>query len=253
METYARPSQRPPSGAAVHPTVVLLPTYNEAGNLPRMLRAIHQHLPECDVLVVDDNSPDGTGVLADEAASTDARIKVAHRPGKQGLGVAYRFAYQWALEMGYQRIIQMDCDFSHDPQDLPRMAKLLEQHAVVIGSRRTAGGGSEGWPWYRNLLSQAGSYYARAVLESPVKDLTSGFKGFRREALSALPIHRLRTDGYGFQIEVTSHLVGQGFSVHEMPITFTDRKWGQSKMSGRIVAEALLKVWSIRGATRPRS
>lgn len=231
-------------------TVVLLPTYNEAGNLPRMLKAIHTNLSECDVLVIDDNSPDGTGVLADEAAETDPRVKVAHRPGKQGLGVAYRFGYQWALDMGYERIIQMDCDFSHDPKDLPRVAHLLEQYPVVVGSRRCPGGGSDGWPWYRNALSNAGSFYARQVLSSPVRDLTTGFKGFQRVALAALPIDGLRTDGYGFQIEVTTHLVARGFEVHEMPIRFQDRKWGQSKMSSRIVAEALLKVWTIRSSTR---
>lgn len=227
-------------------TVVLLPTYNESGNLPRMLKAIHHSLPYADVLVIDDNSPDGTGALADEAAAADPRVKVAHRPGKQGLGVAYRFAYHWALDNNYERIIQMDCDFSHDPKDLPRFAKLLEQYPVVVGSRRCPGGGSVGWPWYRNLLSTAGSFYARQVLESPVKDLTTGFKAYRREALLQLPIDGLRTDGYGFQIEVTTHFVKRGLEVHEMPIRFEDRKWGKSKMSGKIVAEALVKVWSIK-------
>jgi dolichol-phosphate mannosyltransferase len=250
MDADARSAPAAPSAARTSDTVVLLPTYNEAGNLPRMLRAIRAHLPDADVLVVDDGSPDGTGALADAAATEDFHVKVAHRPGKQGLGVAYRFAYRWSLEMGYERVIQMDCDFSHDPRDLPRMAHLLGRSPVVVGSRRCAGGGCEGWPWYRDALSRAGSLYARRVLESPVRDLTSGFKGFQRQALEALPLEELRTDGYGFQIEVTSHLVARGFAVHEMPITFTDRKWGQSKMSGVIVAEAMLRVWTIRAATR---
>lgn len=243
--------QAPPSDPTPNPSglLVLLPTYNEAGNLPDMLRAILDHLPEAHVLVVDDNSPDGTGVLADEAASKDPRVKVAHRPGKQGLGVAYRFAYRWALDHGYQRVIQMDADFSHNPADLPRLAGLLDVHPVVVGSRRVAGGGCEGWPWYRNMLSQGGSLYARVILGSPIRDLTTGFKGFRREALEALPLDALRTDGYGFQIEVTTHLVQRGFEVHEMPIRFVDRKWGQSKMTGKIAAEAVLKVWQIRKAT----
>lgn len=229
--------------------LVLLPTYNEAGNLPRMLKAIHQYVPHAHVLVIDDNSPDGTGLLADQAAAENPRIHVAHRQGKQGLGVAYRFAYQWALDMEYAHVIQMDCDFSHDPQDLERIDLLLKRHDVVVGSRRCPGGGSDGWPWYRNLLSNAGSYYARQVLESPVKDLTTGFKGFRHTALQKLPIGELKTDGYGFQIEVTTHLVKQGLDVHEMPIRFVDRRWGESKMSGKIVAEALWKVWAIRGST----
>lgn len=230
-------------------TLVLLPTYNEAGNLPPMLAAIHENIPQAHILVIDDNSPDGTGKLADEAAEKDAekRIHVAHRPGKQGLGVAYRFGYGWALDHGYERIIQMDCDFSHDPKDLPRILELLEEHPVVVGSRRVPGGGSVGWPWYRNLISNAGSLYARTVLGSPVKDLTTGFKGFRSDALARLPLDRLRTDGFGFQIEVTSCFVALGIGVHEMPIRFVDRRVGQSKMSTKIFVEAMVKVWNIRG------
>jgi dolichol-phosphate mannosyltransferase len=228
--------------------IVLLPTYNEAGNLTRMLGAIHENLPAAHILVIDDNSPDGTGEIADRAAREDreGRIHVAHRPGKQGLGVAYRFGYRWALDHGYSRIIQMDCDFSHDPRDLPRLAELLERYPVVVGSRRVEGGGTDGWPWYRNLISGAGSIYARTVLSSPVHDLTTGFKGFRAEALAKLPLDKLRTDGFGFQIEVTSCFVALGVEVHEMPIRFVDRQVGESKMSGKIFVEAMLKVWSIR-------
>ncbi len=231
-------------------TLIVLPTFNEAGNLTRMLKAIHLNLPDAHVLVIDDNSPDGTGVLAAEWADEDDRVHVAHRPGKQGLGVAYRYGYRWALDMGYNPIIQMDCDFSHDPGDLVRMKKLLEQHPVVVGSRRCPGGGSDGWPWYRNALSNAGSYYARQVLDSPVKDLTTGFKGFQAQALRKVSIEELKTDGYGFQIEVTTHLVSKGVRVHEMPIRFVDRRWGESKMSSRIVVEALWKVWSIKKSTK---
>lgn len=232
--------------------VVLLPTYNEAGNLGRMLKAIHDQLPLVEVLVIDDNSPDGTGQIADAAAASDRRVHVAHRPGKQGLGVAYRFGYRWALDHGFARIIQMDCDFSHAPSDLPRLVALLEEHPVVIGSRRVAGGGAEGWPWHRNLISSAGSLYARSVLASPVRDLTTGFKAFRAEALRALDLDQLRTDGFGFQIEVTAHLLAQGFDVHEMPIRFVDRTVGESKMSPRIFLEAMLKVWSIRASVQKK-
>jgi dolichol-phosphate mannosyltransferase len=235
---------------SVAPAVILLPTYNEAGNLERMVAAIHQQLPAADVLVIDDNSPDGTGQIAERLAAADPRVKVAHRPGKQGLGVAYRFGYRWALDHGYPRIVQMDCDFSHAPSDLPRMLALLDHHPVVVGSRRVPGGGADGWPWYRNLISKAGSVYARTVLSSPVRDLTTGFKGFRAEALRALDLDRLRTDGFGFQIEVTSHLLAKGLEVHEMPIRFADRTVGESKMSTRIFVEAMLKVWSIRGSVR---
>lgn len=231
-------------------SVVLLPTYDEAGNLERMLSAIHEQLPASDVLVIDDNSPDGTGRLAEAAAARDPRVKVAHRPGKQGLGVAYRYGYRRAIDEGYPRIIQMDCDFSHDPKDLPRMMALLDEHPVVVGSRRVPGGGADGWPWYRNLISGAGSLYARSVLASPVRDLTTGFKGFRREALEKLTVEQLRSDGFGFQIEVTSALVALGVGVHEMPIRFSDRQVGKSKMSTRIFIEAMWKVWDIRTETR---
>lgn len=231
-------------------TIVLLPTYNEAGNLARMLARIREYLPQADILVIDDASPDGTGEIADAAARKDPSVQVAHRPGKLGLGVAYRYGYRRALDGGYARILQMDCDFSHDPRDLPRLHRLLGRYPAVIGSRRVHGGGSDGWPLYRDALSSAGSLYARAILSSPVKDLTSGFKAFRSEALGALPLDRLRSDGYGFQIEVTAFLVALGFEVHEAPIRFVDRKWGRSKMSSRIVAEALLNVWSIRRAAK---
>ena len=227
-------------------TVVLLPTYNEAGNLERMLAAIHGALPDAHVLVIDDSSPDGTGAIADTAAAASDWVHVAHRPGKQGLGVAYRYGYRWSIDHGYARTIQMDCDFSHDPADLPRMARLLDTYPVVVGSRRAPGGGVVGWGPHRKLISGLGSLYARAVLACPVRDLTAGFKGYRKEALDALPLDELRVDGFGFQIEVTAYLVALGFAVHEMPIQFSDRTVGDSKMSTAIFVEAMLKVWQIR-------
>lgn len=233
-------------------TVVLLPTFNEAGNIRRMLDAIHLELPKAHVLVIDDNSPDGTGKLADEAASQNPWVHVAHRPGKQGLGVAYRFGFRWALEHGYARIVQMDCDFSHDPKDLPRLVALLDQHPAVIGSRRVAGGGTVGWPWYRKVISGAGSLYARTLLSSPVRDLTAGFKAFRAETLQGLDLESLRTDGFGFQIEVTANLLAQGVAVHEMPVRFVDRTVGESKMSSKIFLEAMLKVWEVRRTVRAK-
>jgi dolichol-phosphate mannosyltransferase len=227
-------------------TVILLPTYNEAGNLDAMLRAIRGQLPDAHVLVIDDNSPDGTGLIADRAAAADPRVKVAHRPGKQGLGVAYRWGYRWALDEGYAFILQIDCDFSHDPADLKRMRELLETHPAVNGSRRVSGGGTVGWSWYRDLISRGGSLYARTILSSPVRDLTAGFKGFRREALERLDLTAIRSNGYGFQIEVTTTLLALGVPVYEMPIQFTDRKIGTSKMSSRIFVEAMVQVWNVR-------
>jgi dolichol-phosphate mannosyltransferase len=231
-------------------TVILLPTYNEAGNLDAMLRAIRVQLPEAHVLVIDDNSPDGTGLIGDRAAAADARVKVAHRPGKQGLGVAYRWGYRWALDEGYDFILQIDCDFSHDPKDLSRIRALLETHPAVNGSRRVPGGGTIGWPWYRNLVSSGGSLYARTILRSPIRDLTAGFKGFRREALEKLDLSAIRSNGYGFQIEVTATLLALGVPVYEMPILFNDRQIGTSKMSARIFVEAMLQVWNVRARTR---
>jgi dolichol-phosphate mannosyltransferase len=237
-----------------HRILVLLPTYNEAGNLELMLAAIHEHLAAADILVIDDNSPDGTGALAERAAAKAPHVKVAHRHGKQGLGVAYRFGYRWALDHGYDRVLQMDCDFSHDPKDLPRIVELLRIYPAVVGSRRVCGGGADGWAWYRNLISMAGNLYARSVLSSPVRDLTTGFKGFRAEALKKLGIEKLRTDGFGFQIEVTTTLLTLGVRVHEMPIRFVDRAIGTSKMSTRIFLEAMWKVWDIRsGANKLRA
>ena len=206
--------------------------------------------PTASVLVIDDNSPDGTGLIADRAAALDPLVRVAHRPGKQGLGVAYRWGYRWALDEGFDYIIQMDCDFSHDPKDLPRLQRLLEEHPAVVGSRRVPGGGTVGWPWYRNLVSLGGSLYARTVLASSVHDLTTGFKGFRRETLEKLDVGSLRSDGFGFQIEVTASLLALGVRVHEMPILFADRKIGESKMSTKIFVEAMLKVWQVRARAR---
>ena len=236
--------------------LILLPTYNEAENLPLMISAIHDNLPNAHILVIDDNSPDGTGKIADNAAVDDDRIHVAHRPGKQGLGVAYRFGYKWALEQAdenkprYDKIIQMDCDFSHSPGDLGRLEALLGTYPVVIGSRRAPSGGVVGWPLHRRLISSAGSFYARQVLASPVRDLTAGFKGFRREALEELNFDDLTLDGFGFQIEVTAHLLALGFTIHEMPIQFSDRTVGQSKMTAQIFVEAMWKVWKIRSSVR---
>lgn len=242
--------RQPERTVVEHRILVLLPTYNEAGNLEKMLAAIHEHLAPADILVIDDGSPDGTGVIAERAAASAPHVKVAHCHGKQGLGVAYRFGYRWALDQGYDRILQMDCDFSHDPKDLPRIVELLRIYPAVVGSRRMHGGGACGWSWYRNLISRAGSLYARSVLSSPVRDLTTGFKGFRAGALKKLGIEKLRTDGFGFQIEVTTTLLALGVRVHEMPIRFADRAMGKSRMSAWIFLETMWRVWDIRSGAK---
>jgi dolichol-phosphate mannosyltransferase len=226
--------------------VVCLPTYNEAENVGPMTEAILAATPEVDVLVIDDNSPDGTGRLADDIAAREPRVRVLHRKGKEGLGKAYLAGFAWALERGYERILEMDCDFSHDPGYLPGMLAASREADLVLGSRNVAGGGTVNWGILRKIISRGGSLYARTILGLPVRDLTGGFKCFRREVLLAIDLPTVECTGYAFQIELTYRTIRKGFRVKELPIVFVDRRVGQSKMSKRIVLEALRKVWSIR-------
>jgi dolichol-phosphate mannosyltransferase len=223
---------------------VVLPTYNERENLPQIVPAILAASPAVDVLVVDDNSPDGTGALADALAARDRRVRVLHRPRKDGLGRAYLAGFAGALRSGYGRIVEMDADFSHDPARLPVL--LATDADLVLGSRYIAGGGTVNWGLGRRVLSRGGSLYARTILGVPVRDLTGGFKCFRRQALERLDLGSVRSSGYAFQIELTFRAIRRGFKVVEVPITFVDRRVGKSKMSRRIVAEALWMVWKIR-------
>jgi len=223
---------------------VVLPTYDERENLPLIVPRILETAPEIDVLVVDDNSPDGTGAIADELASREPRVRVLHRPRKEGLGRAYLAGFAEALDAGYGRILEMDADFSHDPSSLP--ALLAADADVVLGSRYVPGGGTVNWGLGRRLLSRGGSLYARTILGVRVRDLTGGFKCFRREVLEKLDLPSVRSSGYAFQIELTYRALRRGFRVVELPITFVDRRVGRSKMSRRIVAEALWMVWKIR-------
>jgi dolichol-phosphate mannosyltransferase len=227
--------------------LVIVPTYNERDNLPEIVAAVHQHLPEADLLVVDDNSPDGTGAVADEIAARDAKVHVLHRPGKQGLGVAYVAGFKWALARDYQFIFEMDCDFSHDPKYLPTLLARARAGAdLVLGSRYVAGGGTVNWGPGRKLISRGGSLYARTVLGIGVRDLTGGFKCFRRATLEALDLDTVSAQGYGFQIEMTYRAIKRGFRVEEVPIVFVDRRVGQSKMSKKIFLEAFTLVWRLR-------
>jgi len=227
--------------------LVIVPTYNERDNLPNIVAAVHEHLPEADLLIVDDNSPDGTGALADELAAKDGKLHVLHRAGKQGLGTAYVAGFKWALGRGYQFLFEMDCDFSHDPKYLPVMLDRARAGAdLVLGSRYVAGGGTVNWGPMRKFISRGGSMYARTILGVGVRDLTGGFKCFRRTTLEALDLDSVSAQGYGFQIEMTYRAVKQGFRVEEVPIIFVDRRVGQSKMSKKIFLEALTLVWKLR-------
>jgi dolichol-phosphate mannosyltransferase len=226
--------------------LLCLPTYDERENLAPMIDAILAAVPQVDVLVIDDNSPDGTGRLADEIAAREPRVKVLHRAGKEGLGKAYLAGFAWALARDYGLVMEMDCDFSHDPRYLPGMLAAAEEADLVLGSRYVKGGGTVNWGLLRKLISRGGSFYARTILGLSVRDLTGGFKCFRREVLEAIDLASVQCTGYAFQIELTYRAVRRGFKVHEFPIVFADRRVGHSKMSRRIVLEAVRKVWSIR-------
>lgn len=228
-------------------TLVVTPTYNEKENLPRFIDAVRSALPDADLLIVDDNSPDGTGQLADSLAARDAHVRVMHRPGKQGLGTAYVQAFTRGLGEGYERFFEMDADLSHDVRYLPDFVRALDAGAdVVIGSRNIPGGGVEGWGLGRHVISKGGSLYSRTILGLPIKDLTSGYKAFSRRALEAIDLGSVHSNGYSFQIEMTYRAALKGMRVKEVPIVFVDRTAGRSKMSRRIFAEAVLMVWKLR-------
>jgi dolichol-phosphate mannosyltransferase len=227
-------------------SLVVIPTYNEAENLKPLVQQVLA-TGSFDVLVVDDCSPDGTGNVADTLAQeSPERVMVLHRGGKQGLSSAYMQGFNFALRAGYAHIFQMDADFSHDPYHLPALRAALNHAEAVLGSRYVPGGGSRHWPLRRRILSRVGSVYAAVVLGLPLRDVTSGFKGFNRRALETLEFTTMRSTGYSFQIEVTYHCHQQGLHVVEVPIVFKDRQVGKSKMSGRIIVEALLVVWQLR-------
>lgn len=243
--------------AAGHGVVVTLPTYNERENLEPIASAILAALPEATLLVVDDNSPDGTGAVAEALSSREPRVQVLHRHAKQGLGVAYRDAFRWALDRAETRaVVQMDADFSHDPRDLPRLlAPLMSGSDLVLGTRYMRGGGTVGWPLHRRLISRAGTGFARTMLLLPYRDLTGGFKAWRRELLEAIRLREANASGYGFQIETTWWAHRRGAVVTQVPIVFRERVAGSSKMSGGIVGEALrlvlrLRIEAIRDALR---
>ena len=227
--------------------LVCIPTYNEADNLGPITQAVLKAEPRVDILVVDDNSPDGTGKLADQLAAQEPRLRVLHREKKEGLGRAYLAAFRWALAEGYTYIIEMDADFSHDPRYLPGLLDAAEAGAdLVLGSRYVTGGGTVNWGVGRQIISQGGSLYARTILGVDVRDLTGGFKCFHRRVLEAIELDQVKSTGYAFQIELTYRTLKKGFTVRELPIVFEDRRVGQSKMSRKIFLEALTMVWKLR-------
>ncbi len=233
-------------------SLIVIPTYNESENLPLILQAALDATPaEVEILVVDDGSPDGTGQLAEGWCQKNPRVHVMHRKGKLGLGTAYVAGFRWGLEQGFDLLIEMDADFSHDPKYLPQMLKLLETHDVAIGSRYVAGGGTVNWGVGRKILSRGGSLYSRMILGAPIRDFTGGFNGWRRKVIEAVDIGSLRSDGYSFQIELKYRAFSRGFDIAEFPIVFVDRQVGQSKMNKKIVIEALGRVWSFRCKPSP--
>ena len=234
-------------------SLIILPTYNEKENLEALVDEIVTRGPY-DALIVDDNSPDGTGSIADRLSKKhQGRVFVLHRKAKEGLGRAYVAGFRWGLARDYDVLFEMDADFSHNPSHLSQFVREIEQGAdLVLGSRNIKGGGTRNWSLLRNIISKGGSLYAQAILLSPNRDLTSGFKAFRREVLEALDLDNIRSNGYSFQIEVTHRARQMGFKVKETPIIFHDRKVGTSKMNGKIVLEAMLVVWRIRFSKRAR-
>ena len=226
--------------------LVVVPTYNERTNVSQVVPAVLAQDPCIEVLVVDDNSPDGTGQIADQLASDDARVHVLHRGGKEGLGKAYIAGFRWALERGYDLVFEMDADFSHDPRFLPKLIEAVQDADLVIGSRYKTGVNVINWPISRLLLSLGANQYARWVTGLPLTDSTGGFKCFRRRVLEAIPLDRVRSNGYAFQIEMSFLAWKRGFRLKEIPIVFTDRVEGQSKMNKKIVREAVWMVWWLR-------
>ncbi|MEW5869681.1 MAG: polyprenol monophosphomannose synthase [Chloroflexota bacterium] len=227
---------------------VVVPTYNEAENLPKLVSALFVlPLDELSLLIVDDNSPDGSGQIAEElAAQHEGRIAVLHRPGKQGLGTAYLSGFRWALEAGAQAVGQMDADFSHPPEKVVELLQALQSCDIAVGSRYVAGGSlDERWPLWRKGLSEFGNFYARSILRLPLRDITGGFRIWKRQVLQTMPLERVLSNGYAFQVETAYVAYRLGYTFQEVPIYFADRRWGQSKMSLRIQREAAIRVWRI--------
>ncbi len=227
--------------------VVIIPTYNERDALPIIVGRVRSSVPEADILVADDNSPDRTGEIADDLAGEDDHVHVMHRLGKEGLGAAYLAGFAWALQEGYDVVVEMDADGSHQPEQLPRLLDALRTADLVLGSRWVPGGGTENWPKSRQFLSRGGSLYTRIMLGVPIRDVTGGFRAFRADTLRRLDLHEVASQGYCFQVDLAWRATQRGMRVREVPITFVERTVGTSKMSQMIVVEALWRVtvWGV--------
>jgi dolichol-phosphate mannosyltransferase len=231
---------------------VLIPTYNERDNLPVIVARVREVLPQLDVVVLDDNSPDGTGAVADELAAADPQVSVIHRAGKEGLGAAYLAGFAWALGAGYDAVVEMDADGSHRPEDLTAMLAAAEHADAVIGSRWVPGGSVVNWPLHRKALSVGGNLYVKVLLGMPVHDATAGYRVYRADALRTMGLHDVESLGYCFQTDLTWRAVKAGLTVVEVPITFVEREIGDSKMSPDIMKESLRRItgWGVRHRAR---
>ncbi len=227
-------------------SLIIIPTYNEAENIPRLLPAVLSQAPNVDVLIVDDNSPDGTAGLVRDMMSADSRIHLLERPGKMGLGTAYVKGFKFAIEHGYDFIFEMDADFSHSPKEIPNFLKKIQECDLVLGSRYIHGVRVLNWPMRRLLLSFSANVYTQIITGLPVRDATGGFKCFRRAVLEAIDLDRVKSNGYAFQIEMSFKVWKKGFRIAEIPIIFLDRRSGVSKMSRKIVYEAIFMLWTLR-------
>lgn len=225
-------------------TLVIIPTYNEAENIKSIVERVRESVPDAHILVADDNSPDGTGKVADELAAEDDRVKVLHRKGKEGLGAAYLAGFRWGIEHGYGVLVEMDADGSHQPEELPRLLTALKGADLVIGSRWVPGGRIVNWPKSREFISRGGSTYSRLLLDVPIRDMTAGYRAFRKETLEGIGMDEVASQGYCFQIDLAWRAIKAGFHVIEVPVTFIERERGESKMSRDIVTEAAWRVMS---------
>ncbi|NQT33165.1 MAG: polyprenol monophosphomannose synthase [Candidatus Omnitrophica bacterium] len=226
--------------------LVIIPTYNESEVITDLVGKVLEVSPDADILVVDDNSPDGTGDIIDGLSNSDGRINCLHRSKKEGIGPAYIDGFKWAIERGYDHILQMDADFSHGPEYVPHLFKLAQEYDLVIGSRYVPGGGTENWGVVRKIISIWGSLYAQAILWIPIKDLTGGFKCWNKRVLENIGLNNIQTKGYAFQIETTYRAFKKGYRIKEYPIVFTDRRVGETKMSRKIFIEAIFAVLRMR-------
>ncbi|MGB9736462.1 MAG: polyprenol monophosphomannose synthase [bacterium] len=226
--------------------LVIIPTYNEAENIEQLLHEVLTYLPDTEVLVIDDNSPDGTGKIVDQLAGSNTHIHVMHRAEKMGMGNAYNQGFRYAIDQGYDVVFEMDADFSHKPSDLPKLLNKLDDNGLVIGSRYVDGGGTVNWGLLRKLISWFGNFYARIILGMHIKDMTGGFRCYNVQALKRVDLDQVKSDGYGFQVEMAYRIKQAGYNIEEVPIIFEDRRAGQSKMSKDIVIEAFIRVLMMR-------